>query len=110
MNEQFRKRHCAVVILGLPSRPAQYLYDIYRKERMIPTVFTASIPFPLILFPLARFCNIVDHPDDILCMELTAFAERNEEKKLTLIPATEHARRFVSRCSVTLETHYIIQP
>lgn len=109
MNRTFQKNHCLTVILGLTPRPIPHLFSSYRRNGVRPTVIAYHIPMLLLLFPFARFYKIPRyHVSEMLYLELTAFSERNRDKKLTLVPATAEMRRFVEQYRERLETDYIL--
>lgn len=106
----FFRIHTGTVVLGLPPTPARYLFNLYRKTGNRPVVFARRFPLWLTLFPFARCIRSRAHRfSDILVMELFDFANRNGDKRMTLIPTTNETHRFVKENQNTLEASFVVE-
>ena len=107
--ETFLRNHTETVVLGLPETPVRYLQSLCKICGRRAFLLCPGLLFPFHLLPFARVLPTASRFSDILLMELTDFAAKNEGKRLTLIPATEEAISFAKANVDALEADYVIR-
>ncbi len=107
--ETFLRNHTETVILGLPPSPFHSLRALCKINGRRPILLSPRLLLPFSFLPFARVIPTVPSYSDILLMELSDLALRNEGKRITLIPATDEATDFVREHCDSLESLFLIE-
>ena len=107
----FLRKHTCTVVLGISASPLRDALRICKSTGKPPFVISSHFPPSLLFCPFIKRQKSADRRfGEILLIELSDLAARHPDKQMTLIPASDPARRFVTENKAKLEADYIITP